>query len=81
MKYNCQILNETKAFAQIIPETDIEKLLLNQMDKDNPDEDTLGYHYGKALELKNRFAVLLAIDSFQTFPTKATISYDVARGI
>lgn len=81
MKYNCQILNETKAVVQIIPETNIEKSLLNQMDKDNPDQHTLGYHYGKALELKNRYAVLLAIDSFQTFPTKAIISYDVAKGI
>jgi len=81
MKYNCQILNETKAVVQIVPETDIEKLLLNQMDKDNPDHYTLGYHYGKALELKNRYAVLLAIDNFQTFPTKAIISYDVAKGI
>ncbi|KAB1232589.1 hypothetical protein [Chryseobacterium viscerum] len=81
MKYNCQILNETKAVVEVVPETDIEKSLLNQMDKDNPDQDTLGYHYGKALEIKNRYAVLLGIDSFQTFPTKAIISYDVAKGI
>lgn len=81
MKYNCQILNDTKAIVKIVPETEIEKSLLDQMDKDNPDQYTLGYHYGKALELKNKYAVLLAIDSFQTFPTEAIISYDVAKGI
>ncbi|QQQ28930.1 hypothetical protein [Chryseobacterium indoltheticum] len=70
MKYNCQILNETKAVVQIVPETDLEKSLLNQMDKDNPDHYMLDYHYGKALELKNRYAVLLAIDSFQLFQLK-----------
>ncbi|WP_326981043.1 hypothetical protein VUJ46_12175 [Chryseobacterium sp. MYb264] len=81
MKYNCQILNETKAVVEIVPETDIEKSLLNQIDKDSPDQNTLGYHYSKALEIKNRYAVLLAIDSFQKFPTKAIISYDIAKGI
>lgn len=81
MKYNCQILNETKAVVEIVPETDIEKSLLDQMDIDILDQDTLRYHYSKALEIKNRYAVLLAIDSFQTFPTKAIISYNIAKGI
>lgn len=81
MKYNCQILNETKAIIEIIPETDLEKSLLNKMDTENLDENTLSYHYEKALKLKNRYAELLLIDSFQKFPTKAIISYDKAKGI
>ncbi|WP_394666419.1 hypothetical protein [uncultured Chryseobacterium sp.] len=56
MKYNCQILNETKAVVEVVPETDIEKSLLYKMDKDNLDNDTLGYHYGKALQIENRYA-------------------------
>jgi hypothetical protein len=81
MKYNCQILNETKAVIEIIPETDLERSLLINMDRDNLDQNTLGYHYEKALKLKNRYAELLAIDNFQSFPTKAIISYGKAKGI
>lgn len=81
MKYNCQILTGTKAVVEIVPETDIEKSLLNNMDKNNLDQDTLGFYYRNALELKNRNAALLAIDSFESFPTKAIISYKMAKGI
>ncbi|WP_159478349.1 hypothetical protein [Chryseobacterium sp. 18068] len=82
MKYICQPLNNAKkAIIEIIPETEEEKSLLNEMDEDNIDQHTLGFHYSRALELNNRYAALLGIDSFQKFPTKAIISYDVAKGI
>ncbi|RXM52974.1 hypothetical protein BOQ64_00745 [Chryseobacterium sp. CH25] len=53
--------------------------LFDQIDKDSPDQDMLGYPYNKALEIKNTYAVLLSIDSFQKFPTKAIISYDINK--
>jgi len=51
------------------------------VNESNIDQFTIGYHYEKALKLKNRYAELLTIDSFQTFPTKAVISYGKAKGI
>lgn len=80
MKYNCQKLSNMKAIIEIVPESDNEILLFNNMDKEKPDDDTLYYYYSVGLKLINASAVILCIDSFHIFPTKATISYDLTIG-
>lgn len=83
MKYNCQILNETKAIVEIIPESDLEKSLFDKINEDNliEYEFTLIHHYSNGLKIINNSAEFLLIDSFQTFPTKAIVSYNKAKGI
>lgn len=81
MKYKCQILSKTKAVIEIIPETEVEKLLFNKMDKDNIDEDIFRYHFSKGLEVTDKSAVLLGINNFENFPTKANVSFGLAVGI
>ena len=81
MNYECQILSSTKAVIEIIPEAENVKALFSNMDKNNPDDYTLRYHYSKGLERAKKSAVLLEIDSFESFPTQTIISYDLANGI
>ncbi|WP_374446110.1 hypothetical protein [Epilithonimonas sp.] len=82
MKYTYQPLSSKKqAIIEIIPETEKEQLLFSGMDKDNIDQDTLYHYYCKGLEGNNKYAALLSIDIFLIFPTKAIISYDIAKGI
>lgn len=80
MKYKCQKLSSMKAIIEIVPESENEILLFNNMDKEKPDDDTLYYYYSIGLKLINVSAAILCIDSFHIFPTKATISYDLAIG-
>lgn len=81
MKYDYQILNNTKAIIEIIPETENEKELFNNMQENNPDDDTLRYYYSKGLERAKQSAVILGIDEFEKFPTKAIIYYRLAKGM
>lgn len=83
MKYNCQIINETKAVVEIIPESDIEKSLFDKINEDNliEYEFTLIHHYSNGLKIISSYAEFLLIDSFQKFPTKAVVSYSKAKGI
>lgn len=81
MKYNCKIINGTKAAIEIIPENSQERAVCIKMEENNMDEDTLHYYYSKALEMCIKSAVLLRIDGFQEFPTKAKVSYDTVTGL
>lgn len=80
MKYNCQILNTSKAIIELIPENEVEKSLLSKMDEDNPNDFTLHYHYEKGIKSINNYAELLFVE-YQKFPTVAIITYDIAKGI
>lgn len=81
MKYEGQILSNAKAVIEIIPETENEKALLGNIDENKPDDDTLRHHYSKGLECAIKSAVILGIDRFEKFPTKAIISYGLVKGI
>lgn len=80
MKYRYQETSNTSAVIELLPETEVEQKLIKNFDKQNPDQDTLHYYYQKGLELNNVSAVLLRINHFILFPSKAAISFDVVMG-